>query len=378
MTTNKKDRVLVVLQMSGAYDALNTVIPYNDPRYADYRPVLKVDPADVLPINGEVGFHPSMRPIKDLYDQGKVAVIQGIGYPNPNRSHFRSMDIWHTAEPDKMITEGWLGKAIRELDPHRENVLTGVNFGRGLPRALAAPGVSVASVGELTSYGVLTGIDGEDQRMEALDIFSKMYSPLIGNGPVNDYLSQTGLDALKGADILTTAPERYASTVEYGGSQFSQWVKNIAQVHLAEFGTRVLYTSLNPGAFDTHANQNTAFPKLWEDVTNATADLYEDLKEHHANEEVVILMFTEFGRRVQENGSGTDHGSGSVAFVIGDSVKGGAYGEYPSLDPSKLDEGDLRWNNDFRGTYAAILEKWLGLDAQPILGGNFEQFDIIK
>ena len=378
MTTNKKDRVLVVLQMSGAYDALNTVIPYNDPRYADYRPVLKVDPADVLPINGEVGFHPSMRPIKDLYDQGKVAVIQGIGYPNPNRSHFRSMDIWHTAEPDKMLTEGWLGKAIRELDPHRENVLTGVNFGRGLPRALAAPGVSVASVGELTSYGVLTGIDGEDQRMEALDIFSKMYSPLIGNGPVNDYLSQTGLDALKGADILTTAPERYSSTVEYGGSQFSQWVKNIAQVHLAEFGTRVLYTSLNPGAFDTHANQNTAFPKLWEDVTNATADLYEDLKEHHANEEVVILMFTEFGRRVQENGSGTDHGSGSVAFVIGDSVKGGAYGEYPSLDPSKLDEGDLRWNNDFRGTYAAILEKWLGLDAQPILGGNFEQFDIIK
>jgi len=378
MTTNKKDRVLVVLQMSGAYDALNTVIPYNDPRYADYRPVLKVDPADVLPINGEVGFHPSMRPIKDLYDQGKVAVIQGIGYPNPNRSHFRSMDIWHTAEPDKMLTEGWLGKAIRELDPHRENVLTGVNFGRGLPRALAAPGVSVASVGELTSYGVLTGIDGEDQRMEALDIFSKMYSPLIGNGPVNDYLSQTGLDALKGADILTTAPERYASTVEYGGSQFSQWVKNIAQVHLAEFGTRVLYTSLNPGAFDTHANQNTAFPKLWEDVTNATADLYEDLREHHANEEVVILMFTEFGRRVQENGSGTDHGSGSVAFVIGDSVKGGAYGEYPSLDPSKLDEGDLRWNNDFRGTYAAILEKWLGLDAQPILGGNFEQFDIIK
>ena len=378
MTTNNKDRVLVVLQMSGAYDALNTVIPYNDPRYADYRAALKVDPADVLPINGEVGFHPGMRPLKELYNQDKVAVIQGIGYPNPNRSHFRSMDIWHTAEPDKMITEGWLGKAIRELDPQRENVLTAVNFGRGLPRALAAPGVSVASVGELTSYGVLTGIDGEDQRMEALDIFSKMYSPLIGNGPVNDYLSQTGLDALKGADILTTAPEHYTSTVEYGGSQFAQWVKNIAQVHLAEFGTRVLYTGLNPGAFDTHANQNTAFPKLWEDVTGATADLYHDLKEHNSSQEVLILMFTEFGRRVQENGSGTDHGSGSVAFLIGDGVKGGAYGEYPSLDPAKLDEGDLRWNNDFRGVYASILEKWLGLDAQPILGGNFEQFDIIK
>ena len=378
MTTNKKDRVLVVLQMSGAYDALNTVIPYNDPHYNDYRPALKVDPADVLHINDEVGFHPSMKPLKNLYDQGKVAVLQGIGYPNPNRSHFRSMDIWHTAEPDKMITEGWLGKAIRELDPNRENVLTAVNFGRGLPRALAAPGVSVASVGDLESYGVLTGIDGEDQRMEALDIFSKMYSPLIGTGPANDYLSQTGLDALKGADILNTAPQGYSSTVEYGGSQFSQWCKSIAQVHLSEFGTRILYTGLNPGAFDTHANQNTAFPKLWQDVTTATADLYEDLKEHHASEEVVILMFTEFGRRVQDNGSGTDHGSGSVAFVIGDGVKGGAYGQYPSLEPSKLDEGDLRWNNDFRNTYAELLEKWMGLDAQPILGGNYEQFDFIK
>ena len=253
-----------------------------------------------------------------------------------------------------------------------------MNFGRGLPRALAAPGVSVASVGDLSSYGVLTGIDGEDQRMEALDIFSKMYSPLIGTGPANDYLSQTGLDALKGADILNTAPDIYTSTVEYGGSMFSQWCKSIAQVHLAEFGTRILYTGVNPGTFDTHANQNIAFPKLWEDVATATVDLYDDLKEHNAAEEVVILMFTEFGRRVQDNGSGTDHGSGSVAFVMGDGVKGGAYGTYPSLEPSKLDEGDLHWNNDFRCTYAELLDKWMGLDDRAILGANYEQFDFIK
>ena len=378
MTSNKKDPVLVVLQMSGAYDAVNTIIPYNDPRYADSRPVLQVAPEEVLHINDQVGFHPAMKPVKDLYDQGKVAVIQGIGYPNPIRSHFRSMDIWHTAEPDKMGTEGWLGKAVRDLDPNKENVLTAVSFGRGLPRALASPGVSVASVGSLESYGVLTGIDGEDQRSEALDIFARMYSPLIGSGPANDYLSQTGLDALKGADILNTAPLTYSSSIEYGGDVFSQWVKNVSQVHLAEFGTRVLYTGLNPGAFDTHANQNIAFPKLWGQVTNAVSDLYEDLKEHHKNEEVVILMFTEFGRRVQENGSGTDHGSGSVAFVIGDAVNGGVYGEYPSLDPAKLDEGDLRWNNDFRSTYATLLDKWMGLDSQSILGGNFEQFDFIR
>ena len=378
MTTNKKDPVLVILQMSGAYDALNTFIPYSDPHYADYRQVLRIPPEEVLAVDDKVGFHPAMAPIKNMYDQGKVAVLQGIGYPNPIRSHFRSMDIWHTAEPDKMITDGWLGRAIRDLDPDKENILTAVNFGRGLPRALAAPGVSVASVGDLDSYGVLTGIEDKQDRTQALDIFGRMYSPMIGSGAVNDYLSQTGLDALKGADILSTAPKTYSSSVEYGGTPFAQWLKNIAQVHIAGFGTRVLYTGVNPGTFDTHANENITMPKLWGDVSNAVSDFYEDLKEHHANEEVVMLMFTEFGRRVQENGSGTDHGSGSVAFVIGDSVKGGLYGEYPSLEPDKLDQGDLQWNNDFRGTYATLLEKWMGVDANPVLGGQFEQFDFIK
>ena len=378
MTSSKKDPVLVVLQLSGAYDALNTIIPYNDPHYKDYRTVLKVEPEEVLAIDDNVGFHPSMAPVKGLYDQGKVAVIQGIGYPNPIRSHFRSMDIWHTAAPEKMGMDGWLGRAIGEMDPNKENVLTGVNFGRGLPRALATSGVSVASVGGLDQLGVLTGIENQDQRTEALDIFSRMYSPMIGSGATNDYLSQTGLDALKGADILATAPGKYSSTVEYGGDQFSQWLKNVAQVPLAGLGSRVLDTGLNPGAFDTHANQTTAFPQLWGQVSTAVEDFYQDLKEHDASQEVVILMFTEFGRRVLENGSGTDHGSGSVAFVIGDQVEGGLYGEYPSLEPDKLDQGDLKWNTDFRETYATLLEKWMGLDSKPILRGSHEQFDFIK
>ncbi|MFP6636111.1 MAG: DUF1501 domain-containing protein [Dehalococcoidia bacterium] len=378
MTSNKKDPVLVVLQMTGAYDALNTFIPYSDPHYNDYRKVVNIAPEDVLAVDDKVGFHPAMAPIKDMYDQGKVAVLQGIGYPNPNRSHFRSLDIWHTAEPEKTISEGWLGKTIRELDPNKENILTAVNFGRGLPRALAAPGVSVASVGDLSNYGVLTGIQGADDRTEALDIFARMYAPMIGTGAVSEYLSQTGLDALRGADILSDAPKNYTSSVEYGGSPFAQWLKNIAQVHFSDYGTRILYTGVNPGTFDTHANENITLPKLWGDVSNAIGDFYQDLKEHDANEEVIILLFTEFGRRVQENGSGTDHGSGSVAFMIGDGVKGGLYGEYPSLEPEKLDSGDLHWNNDFRRTYATILEKWMGLDANPILGGTYEQFDFIK
>jgi uncharacterized protein (DUF1501 family) len=377
MTSTKKDPVLVVLQLSGGNDALNTVVPYGDPRYRDNRPSVRVPEDQVLKINDKIGLNPNMAPIKKLYDEGKVAIIQGVGYPNPNRSHFRSMDIWHTCEPDKQGTEGWLGRAIRDIDPNKDNVLTGVNFGRGLPRALAAPGVPVASVGNLSTYGVLTGIEGEDQRMEALDVFSRIYSPTMGRNMVVDYLSQTGMDALKGADVLSTAPEKYSSSVEYGSDVVAQYMKNIAQVHMAEFGTRFLYTTAPYNSFDTHAGELAAHASLWTNTSNAVADFYEDIKQHNASDNVLLLVFTEFGRRVHDNGSGTDHGSGGMAFVIGDHVKGGLYGEYPSLEADKLLEGDLHFNNDFRSTYATILENWMGLDSKPIVNGSFEKFDFV-
>jgi len=377
MTSNKKDPVLVVLQLSGGNDGLNTVIPYGDPLYVDNRPNVRIGEDQVLPINDHIGFNSNMAPLKRLYDEGKVAVIQGIGYPHPSRSHFRSMDIWHTCEPDKVGDEGWMGRAIRELDPNKENVLTGVNFGRGLPRALAAPGVPVASVGNLETYGVLTGIEAEDQRAKALDVFSRVYTPMIGKGPVLDYFANTGLDALKGADILSSATEKYSSTVEYGANEVAQYMRNIAMTHLAELGTRVLYTTAPYNSFDTHAGELVNHARLWNETSNAISDFYDDLKEHNASDNVVLLVFTEFGRRVHDNGSGTDHGSGGVSFVVGDAVKGGLYGEYPSLEPDKLLEGDLHFNNDFRGLYSTLLEKWLDLDAKPIVGGSFEQLDFI-
>ena len=377
MASSKKDPVLVVLQLSGGNDALNTLVPYGDPLYVDNRPSVRVPEDQVLPINDYMGFNPAMAPLKELYDQGKVAIIQGVGYPNPNRSHFRSMDIWHTCEPDKLGTEGWIGRAIREVDPKAENVLTGVNFGRGLPRAMAAPAVPVASVGNLETYGLLTGIESEDQRAEALDVFSNIYSPVIGRDAVVEYFSQTGMDALKGADILSTAPEKYSSTVEYAGNSVAQYMRNIAQVHLADLGTRFLYTTAPYNSFDTHAGQMAAHPRLWTEVATAVNDFYDDLREHGAEDSVTVLLFTEFGRRVHDNGSGTDHGSGGLAFVVGDKVKGGLYGEYPSLEADKLLEGDLRFNNDFRSTYATLLEKWMGLDSRPIVGGSFELLDFI-
>lgn len=377
MASNTKDPVLVILQLSGGNDALNTVIPYSNPLYQDNRPKVGIPEDQVLPINDSIGFHPAMGPIKKLYDEGKVAIIQGIGYPNPSRSHFRSMDIWHTCEPTKVGEEGWVGRAIRDMDPQKENVLTGVNFGRGLPRALAVPGVPVASVGNLETYGVLTGIEAEDQRLMALETFSRTYSPMLGKGPVLSYFAQTGLDALKGADILSTALDNYSSSVKYGSDDVAQYMKNIVQTHLANLGTRVLYTTAPYNSFDTHAGELANHTRLWSQTSNAISAFYEDLKEHNATDNVVLFVFTEFGRRVHDNGSGTDHGAGGHAFVIGDAVKGGLYGEYPSLEAGKLMEGDLHYNNDFRGTYATLLERWLHLDAKPIVGGTFEQLDFL-
>ena len=375
MTSTTKDPILVVIQLTGGNDYLNTVIPYNDGRYHDNRPTVGIPADQVLPIDDTFGLNPALPELKSLYDAGKVAVINGIGYPTPNRSHFRSMDIWHTCEPEKVGTEGWLGRVIRDIDPHAENVLTGVNFGRGLPRAMALSGVPVASVAILETYGVLTGIQGEPERGQALDIFARMYSPTVGLGATMDYLGQTGLDALKGADILKAAPDMYTSSIEYADTGIARNLQGIAKVLTANLGTRVFYTQ--QGGYDTHASEADVHPKLLGDLSRAVSDFYADLREHDAADNVVMFAFTEFGRRVKDNGSGTDHGSGGVAFAIGDPVRGGMYGAYPSLAEGDLVEGDLAFNTDFRGVYGTLVEQWLGLDANPVVGGNFEQPEFV-
>ena len=196
---NGKAPVLVVVQLTGANDFMNNVIPFTNPHYYDARPNVRIRQEEVLPLNDTLAWNPNMGPIKELYDEGKVAIIQGIGYPNIVRSHFRGMDIWHTCHPEKLVTEGWLGRTIRDMDPKKENVLTGANFGRGLPRAMAADGVPVSSVADLDTYGIMRGIAQERMRNEALEIFKDMYAPAIGSGPVMDYIGQTGLDVAEGS-----------------------------------------------------------------------------------------------------------------------------------------------------------------------------------
>ena len=371
MTTKQKDPILVVLQLTGGNDYFNTVIPYTDGNYFDSRPRLQIPEDRVIKIDDELGMHPAMGPMKQIYESGDMAIIHGVGYENSPRSHFRSMDIWHTCEPDKVGTEGWLGRALREIDPEGENPVTGVNIGQALPRALVAPGVSVASVADVSTYGLLSGVQEKEQRAKMLTAFANMYGPAVGTGPVMEYLGQTGIDAMKGADMLKVAPRQYESTVEYASTPVARKLRDIAMIHTAGLGSRVFYT--DHGSFDTHAAQATEHSRLWTEVSAAIADFWDDLREHDADDNVIMFLFSEFGRRVRDNGSGTDHGAAGVAFAIGPGVQGGMYSTYPETRAEALQQGDLVPNLDFRGVYSTVLERWLDLDPVPIVNGRFEQ-----
>ena len=375
MVTEKKPRSLVILQLNGGNDALNTVIPYGDGLYYDWRKDVRIEQDKVLQIDSYLGFNPALRSIKNLWDQEKVAVINGVGYPDPNRSHFRSIDIWNTCESIGIGDSGWLGRALRELDPKAENPIAGVNFGKGLPRALSCKGVPVASVSDLENYGLFPDIRGQQSRDLALSAFSQIYGSAMTHDNVSQFIGQTGIDALKGADILRTAPGKYSSAIEYANNPIAQSMKSIAQVLTADIGTRVFYTQ--HGSFDTHAAELETHTRLWTETSDAIGDFMEDMKEHNLQDAVLLLVWSEFGRRIRDNSAGTDHGSGGVAFAIGGDVKGGLYGAYPSLKESDHLEGDLHFNNDFRSIYSTIAERWLDVDPDTVSNGQYEQHEFI-
>ena len=372
MAIKVAENTLVVVQLTGGNDFMNTVVPYTNEHYYDARKKIVVGEDQVLPINDELAINGNAAPFKRLYDEGKMAIVQGIGYPNSNRSHFRGMDIWHTCEPDRVGNEGWLGQAIRELDPKAENVLTGVNIGMGLPRAMAVNGVPVTSVGDLEGYGVMNRLEHEQLKHKAIEAFKNIYGQAIGTGPVAEYIGQTGIDVLKGADLLADVAGHYDSSVEYGDNVIAKSLRDVARIHLAGLGTRIFYTQ--HGAYDTHASQMPSHPKLITDLSGAISDLLDDLEEHDSSDDITVFVFTEFGRRMRDNGSGTDHGSGGGAFIFGKNIQGGLYGECPSLDPADWELGeDLKHTIDFRGVYGTLLEQWLEVDAKPIVKGDFEQ-----
>ena len=369
-----KDPVIVVVQLSGGNDFMNTVIPFTEGIYYDNRPLVGIPEDKVLPFTDTLAWHPSATAFKRIYEQGKMAIIQGVGTEHASRSHFRAMDIWHTCEPETIATEGWLAKVIRHIDPESSNPITAVNMGRGLPRALAAPGVTATSIGDLDNYGLMSGIELQEARDRDLQIFQRMYTPAIGSGLVMDYLSTTGRSVITGADMLAAAPQKYKSTVEYADNPIAKSLRDVARVHTAGLGTRIFYT--NHAGYDHHAQEVPGHAKLLTELTVAIEDFMQDLRDHDAADEVNILAFTEFGRRIKDNGSGTDHGTGGGAFLIGENVRGGLYSEYPSLAPADWVFGeDMDFTIDFRSIYSTILNQWMGIDPVDIVGGTFEQFN---
>jgi len=369
-TGNKPDpgTILVVCQFSGGNDGLNTVVPYTDAQYKKLRPTLNL--ADkALHVNESIGLHPSMGPLLDLYKKGRVAIVQGVGYPNPTRSHFRSMDIWQSASPDLKFPTGWIGRYMdMELANHGGtlNPVVGLGLSTEKPRALAAEHASIPCFASLTDIQGMVG----DADME------KMLRQIQGgasNDPSARVIQQANNSAFDAMAILRDRLSKFKPTQNYGDGPFGQGFKQIANLVATSPQTRVIYFSA--GGFDTHARQIESHEKLLGGFSQAVSAFQSEIEALGMAEKVVVLVFSEFGRRSYENASGgTDHGAAAPMFLIGKKVKGGIYGKNPDL--LNLDDGDVKFSTDFRQVYAATLDEWMGADSGKILGGAYSGLSV--
>lgn len=361
-----KDTILVVCQMSGGNDGLNTVVPYADPTYHKLRPTLGFQADKVLKINEQLGLHPAMAGFHKLYQAGKVAVIQGVGYPKANRSHFKSMDIWHAASPELKYANGWLG---RYFDAMMAGGPLSPVYGLGLstekPRALVADKASIPCFASLADIQSMVG----DPDMEKLlrQIQTGASDP---NAKIIQQANNSAFDAMA---FLRDRLKNYEPKQDYGDHAFGQGFKQIAKLLATSDQTRVVYFST--GGFDTHARQSESHEKLLGGFSQAIAAFQSEMEAVGMADRVVVLVFSEFGRRSYENASGgTDHGAAAPMFLIGKKVKGGLYGPLPNLQD--LDDGDLKFGIDFRQVYASTLESWMGAESSVILGSEFQNLPV--
>jgi uncharacterized protein (DUF1501 family) len=360
-----KDNILVVLELSGGNDGLNTVIPYADDLYHKARPTLRQTREVVVRLDDHVGLNSSMQPLRPMWEQGQLAVVQGVGYPNPERSHFEAMDIWQSADPRGKTRTGWLGRATAETDNHTGGVPI-LHIGpTRLPLALAgAPGGGAVTVNSAHSFRLELG----GGPAEAQQARRKLLEDLAGpTAPTNDLLSfvqRRQVQTLTAVEQLRELLEGPNALARQGNSLGSK-LQLIAGLIARGFGTRIFYVNLE--GFDTHANQAPQHATLLGDLATSVSGFFESLKKTGHDRRVRLMTFSEFGRRVGENGSrGTDHGAASCLFVAGPSVKGGVVGKHPSL--ADLDADDLKFHTDFRGVYATLLDGWLGCDSKAVLG----------
>ena len=356
-----QNRTLIIIQMAGGNDGLNTVIPYTDSKYYDHRSYLAVSDEDVLDLNGELGLHPVLGKMKLLWDQGLLAVVQGVGYENQSYSHFESMHIWQTADNKGKLEEGWLGRYFESLKGMEDNIFQGLAGGKLMPYECSNLNAPIPVVSSIDKYR----LEGStQQRSEAL---LKLYSSSPLGAPYGVLLDNTIEAVYKSSEALQTADKNYQSDIQYPETSLSKSLKVLAEAIIGDLGVRVGHVKI--GGFDTHSDQIVEQPDLLQEMSEAIYAFYEDLKAAGRDQDVLIMTWSEFGRRVKSNGSGgTDHGAAAPMFLIGSPVVGGIYGENPNL--RNLDKDNLRFTTDFRSVYSTVLEEWLGAAPEAILGGQ--------
>jgi uncharacterized protein (DUF1501 family) len=404
-----EERILVVVQLSGGNDGLNTVVPHGLGEYYKARPGIAIGADKVLRLDNQVGLHPAMRAFKDLYDDGMLTVVQGVGYPNPNRSHFKSMDIWHTADTSA-TGDGWLGRYFDSeccgfgagesgLAPKgagggnersaskRSNPEIGIAVGREAPLAMRGRRVQPISfesadlfrwTGSIEDKS-LTGYYDQLTKASAEQVAESAKALAEAGRDVNShFLSRTALDAQVSSDLIRKAVERKPKTNYPQNNALAPQLQMVASMIHAKLRTRVYYVSL--GGFDTHSGQggeNGRHANLVRQFSEGIKAFYADLKAQGNDGRVLTMVFSEFGRRVGQNGSqGTDHGTAAPMFLVGPMVQPGLATAHPSM--SDLDQGDLKFGVDFRSVYAGILAGWLKADADAILEGRYDRMPVIK
>ena len=376
-------RNLVVLYLSGGNDTLSMVIPYNDPQYYARRPVLAIPAANVLQIGSDkagnaLGLNPRLTGLKSIFDAGRLALIQRTGYANSSRSHFQGTDIWSTANPQLSQGPGWLGRYLDTI-PSPVDPLIGWSTTRDTPHVLQARTVGVPSIPSVAQYAFASPNPGAEAQF-ARETATKISSHVPVDRPHLAFVNATTQDAFATLDRVARV-NSYRPAVTYPNNGFGQALQAIAGAMNAGLGTRVFFVTT--GGYDTHSAQNTnqangAYVNLMATLNDGLTAFYNDLVKQGLFNDTLVLQFSEFGRRINENGSaGTDHGAASVMLVMGGAVRGGIYGTAPNLrvTPDNLtlenSGNDVRYETDFRSVYSRVIDLWLGGDSVGILGGDF-------
>lgn len=357
------DSVIVVCQLSGGNDGLNMIVPYADPKYRELRPNLAIAEDKVLQATDTLGFHPSMGGLAELYKEGKVAIVQGVGYPNHDRSHFKSMEIWQTGSPDGSLKFGWLGRHFDNLmDQGPVSPVAGLGLSVDKPRSLVAGKASVPCFASLADIQNMVGDPDAERRLR--EIQGSSTDP---NDPLR-VVQQANKSALDAMAELKARLAAQSPKQEYGDDSFGKGFRQIAQLVMCSPATRVVYFSA--GGFDTHSRQSESHANLLKGLSDALLAFQREMELAGRADKVTVMCFSEFGRRAYENGSmGTDHGQAGPMLLVGKQVKGGMYGQTPSL--TDLSRGDLKWSTDFRQVYATALDDWMGSDSGVVLGKEF-------